>query len=96
MCRHPPAGIAPAAIRWSPDQMITPMKRKSESPQTERAAIAAFLNAQYAARHSSDVGPLLGQLSLLLDEPRADAIVRRQWPAAVSAALCGQASPRLH
>jgi hypothetical protein len=72
------------------------MKRKSASPLADRAALAAFLSAQYAARHSSDVGPLLGQLTLLLDEPRADVTARRQWHEAVSLALSGQASTRLH
>ncbi len=76
--------------------MLAPMKRKTASPEIDRAAIAAFLDAQYAERHSSDVGPLLGQLALLLDKPRADAIARRQWYEAISLALCGKASTRLH
>ena len=72
------------------------MKHKASSPDTTRAAIADFLNAHYAHAHVNDVGPVLGRLAALRDGSAPDAVTRRQWNAAVSAALTGQAPTRGH
>ena len=66
------------------------MTHKASSPDTTQAAIAEFLNAHYARAHVNDVGPLLGRLASLRDEPTAETVTGQQWNAAVSAALTAQ------
>ena len=72
------------------------MKHKASSPDTTQAAIAEFLNAHYARAHVNDVGPVLGRLAALRDGPAAEAATGREWNAAVSAALTGQAPAQGH
>ena len=72
------------------------MKRKTSTPDPTHAAIAAFLEAHYADVHVNDVGPLLGRLASLCNEQSAAAIPQRQWNAAISLALTGQAPPGPH
>jgi hypothetical protein len=72
------------------------MKHKASSLDTSHAAIAEFLNAHYARAHVNDVGPVLGRLAALRDGPVAEAVPGRQWNAAVSAALTGQAQSHGH
>jgi hypothetical protein len=50
-------------------------------------AIEAFLAANMGMVHREDVGPLFGQLALLCRDTRPDAVTRRYWSEAVSAAL---------
>jgi hypothetical protein len=68
---------------------MNPMRHKAIFPDTTHKTIAAFLDAHYAHALSSDVGPLLGRLASLRDEPRVDATTQRQWNKAVSLALTG-------
>jgi len=70
---------------------MNPMRHKAISPDTTHKTIAAFLDAHYAHALSNDVGPLLGRLASLRDEPRGNATTQRQWNEAVSLALTGQA-----
>ena len=72
------------------------MRRKGMTPETTQAAIAAFLEAHYAHALPNDVGPLLGRLASLRDEPPAGAAAQRQWNEAVSLALTGQEASGLH
>jgi hypothetical protein len=72
------------------------MKRKTSAPDPTHATIAAFLQAHYEHAHLNDVGPVLGLLASLCDEPRAGAIPQEQWHAAISLALTGQAPHGLH
>ena len=72
------------------------MKRHSAFPEKTQAAIAAFLDVHYAKRHSNDVGPLFGLLSLLRNEAPADKAAQRQWHVAVSLALTGHATASRH
>jgi len=72
------------------------MKRNTSAPDPTHAAIAAFLQAHYAHAHLNDVGPLLGLLASLGDEPLAAAIPQQQWNAAISVALTGQAPRGSH
>ena len=75
---------------------MNPMRHKAISPDTTHKTIAAFLDAHYAHALSNDVGPLLGRLASLRDEPRSDATTQRQWNKAVSLALTGQATASRH
>jgi len=72
------------------------MRHKAISPDTAHKTIAAFLDAHYAHALSNDVGPLLGRLASLRDEPHGDATTQRQWNKAVSLALTGQATAHRH
>ena len=72
------------------------MRHKAKSPDAIDAAIAAFLEAHYARALPNDVGPLLGRLASWRDGPRTDATTQRQWNEAVSLALTGHATARLH
>ena len=72
------------------------MRHKAISPDTTHRTIAAFLDAHYTHALSNDVGPLLGRLASLRDEPRVDATTQRQWNKAVSLALTGQATASRH
>jgi hypothetical protein len=72
------------------------MRHKAISPDATHSTIAAFLDAHYAQALSNDVGPLLGRLASLCEEPRGDATAQRQWNEAVSLALTGQATPSRH
>lgn len=75
---------------------MNPMRHKAISPDTTHKTIAAFLDAHYAHALSNDVGPLLGRLASLREEPRGDATTQRQWNKAVSLALTGQATAHRH
>jgi hypothetical protein len=75
---------------------LNPMRHKAVSPDTTHRTIAAFLDVHYAHALSNDVGPLLGRLASLRDEPRVDATTQRQWNKAVSLALTGQATAGRH
>jgi hypothetical protein len=75
---------------------MNPMRHKAVSPDATHTTIAAFLDAHYARALSNDVGPLLGRLASLRDEPSGDATMRRQWNRAVSLALTGQAPAQGH
>jgi hypothetical protein len=75
---------------------LNPMRHKAISSDTTHKTIAAFLDAHYAQALSNDVGPLLGRLASLRDEPLGDATSRRQWNKAVSLALTGQATAHRH
>ncbi len=72
------------------------MRHKSISPDTTDKTIAAFLDVHYTHALSNDVGPLLGRLACLRDEPRVDATTKRQWNKAVSLALTGQSAASRH
>jgi hypothetical protein len=68
---------------------MNPMRYEAISTDTTAKAIAAFLDAHYAHALSNDVGPLLGRLASLRDEPLGDETTQRQWNKAVSLALTG-------
>jgi hypothetical protein len=86
-----------AAARYLLHDRTEPaMKHKAICPDPSQAAIAEFLNAHYAHVHVNDVGPVLGRLAALHDEPAADAVHGRQWNVAVSAALTGQGPSHRH
>jgi hypothetical protein len=72
------------------------MRHKAKSPDTTHRTIEAFLEAHCSHALSNDVGPLLGRLASLRDEPRGDATTQQQWNKAVSLALTGQAPARRH
>jgi hypothetical protein len=78
------------------ERRMNPMRHKAISPDTTHKTIAAFLDAHYAHTLSNDVGPLLGRLASLRDEPLGDAAMQRQWHTAVSLALTGQATAHRH
>ena len=53
-------------------------------------AMFAFLEAQYRLSGSSEIGALLGSLSLLPDGSPADSAIKEDWAAAIAAAVSGQ------
>ena len=63
------------------------MAPKPLIPKRYETAIEAFLAANMGMVHRDDVGPLFGQLALLCRDTRPDAVTRRYWSEAVSAAL---------
>jgi hypothetical protein len=54
-----------------------------------------FLQGYYQRTNSSDVGGLLGSMSLLVDGSTADAAMESDWQAAVAYALAGGEAPLL-
>jgi hypothetical protein len=72
------------------------IRRKAASGDLARLAIRQFLDVHYAATHPDEVGPLLGQLSLLGDARPVDPDCRRLWNEAVSRAVAGVRAGRMH
>jgi hypothetical protein len=72
------------------------MRHKAASADTTRRTIESFLEAHCTHELSNDVGPVLGRLASLRDEPRSGAPSSRRWHEAVSVALTGQAAGRPH
>jgi hypothetical protein len=72
------------------------MRHRTVSPDTTRRTIESFLEAHCTHALPNDVGPMLGGLAALRDEPRPGARTPRQWHEAVSLALTGQAAAKAH
>jgi hypothetical protein len=65
------------------------------TPNEAYLAMFTFLQNYWERGHSSEVGALLGSLSLLPDGKPADAAVTSDWNEAVRAALSGTADINL-
>ena len=63
------------------------------TPNEADLAMFIFLRNYWQRGHSSEVGALLGSLSLLPDGNPADAAVKSDWNEAVRVALSGAAMP---
>ena len=67
------------------------MQRTLTPPDRTHDALVAFLDSHVGAAFRDDVGPLLGQASLIRDSGFADADVQHYWNDAVSAAVSSEA-----
>lgn len=67
------------------------MQRRLVPSTRTHDALVAFLDSHVGTPWRDDVGPLLGQASMIRDSGLADARVMRYWNEAVNAAVSSEA-----